>query len=288
MPRNTRIAIGVAAAGILCTAVAQNGSSIAGQWTIGGSTVQDKAQLTITRNSANHNMNSSSPVALSDLRGLTQAQLGSTGSNVRFEIARDAGTLRFEGFVRSGGGGGTFVFSPNADFARQMGSLGYSDLNDEQVFTMAVHDISLAYVRDLHALGVRPESSGQLVTMRIHNVTPEYVRDFQGLGYTNLTPEKLVTMRIHNVTVGFARELQSLGYNSVSPEQMVTMQIHGASTDFIKEVVSLGYSHPAIEQLVTMRIHGVTPDFIRKTRSQGLGNLPIEQLVALKIHGIVE
>jgi hypothetical protein len=288
MARNTRIAISVAAAGVLCAALAQNGSPITGQWTLGGSTIQEKTQLTISRNSLGHNMNSSSPIALSELRGLSQAQLGSTGSNVKFEIVRDAGTLRFEGFVRNGGGGGTFVFSPNTGFASEMGALGYGNLSDEQVFTMAVHDISLAYVRDLNALGIRPESSEQLITMRIHNVTPEYVRDFQGLGYTSLTPEKLVTMRIHSVTIGFARDLQTLGYNSVSPEQMVTMQIHGASTDFIKEVVSLGYSHPAIEQLVTMRIHGVTPDFIRKTRSQGLGNLPIEQLVNLKIHGIVE
>jgi hypothetical protein len=288
MVRSTRIAISVAAAGVLCAALAQNRSPLTGQWTLGGSTTQDKLQLTISRTSANHNTNSSSPIALSELRGLTQAQLSSAGSNVRFEIARDAGTMQFEGFVRNGGGGGTFVFSPNPNFSNEMRSLGYADVNDEQVFTMAVHDVSLAYLRDLSALGVRPESSGQLITMRIHNVTPEYVRDFQTIGYTGLTPEKLVTMRIHGVTGDFARELKSMGYNSVSPEQMVTMRIHGASTEFIKEVVSLGYSHPAIDQLVTMRIHGITPDFIRKTRSQGLGNLPIEQLVSLKIHGIVE
>ena len=288
MSRNTHIALSVAAAGVLSAALAQNNSSIIGQWTLGASLVQDKVQLTISRTTANHNMNSSSPIAISELHGLTQAQLSSAGLNVRFEIARDAGTLRFEGFVRNGGGGGTFGFSLNPNYPKEMAALGYSDVNDEQVFTMAVHDVSLAYVRDLSALGVRPESSGQLITMRIHNVTPEYVRDFQTIGYTGLTSDKLVTMRIHGVTADFARELKSMGYNSVSTEQMVTMRIHGASIDFIKEVVSLGYSHPPIEQLVTMRIHGITPDFIRKTRSQGLGNLPIEQLVSLKIHGIVE
>src|SRR5215469_12670499 len=106
MPRNIHIALSVAAAGVLCAALAQNGSPITGQWTLGGSTGQDKVQLTISRNSLGSNMNSSSPIALSELHGLTQAQLGSTGSNVRFEIARDAGTLRLEGFVRNGGGGG--------------------------------------------------------------------------------------------------------------------------------------------------------------------------------------
>jgi hypothetical protein len=288
MSRNVSFALGALGCSVVYLALAQNSSPIAGQWTLGGPVVQDKVQLSIRRSSATSNMSSSFPVSLSQLRGATRAQLDSSGTVARFDVVRDAGTLHFEGYLQGGAGGGTFTFSPNPNFASDMRSLGYSGLTDEKVFTMAVHDVSAAYIRDMNAAGIRPESSDQLITMRIHNVTVEYVRELKGLGYSDLVPDKLVTMRIHGVTVDFARELKGMGYNSVSPDQMVTMRIHGASTDFIKEVNALGYNHPGVDQLVTMRIHGVTAEYIRKTRSLGMGNLPIDQLVSLRIHGIVE
>jgi len=270
-------------------ALAQNPAPIVGQWTVSGPVVQDRVQLSVQRNSTGSHMNSSSPVQFAQLRGLTRAQLESTGSVARFELVRDAGTFHFEGYLQNGGGGGTFTFTSNPNFEAEMRSLGYgSALSDEKVFTMAIHDVSAAYVREMQSLGIRPSSTDQLITMRIHNVTTDFVKDFKGLGYTDLTPDKLVTMRIHGVSPDFARELKSLGYESVSPDQMVTMRIHNASTDFIKEVEALGYNRPAIDQLVTMRIHNVSPEFIRKTRTLGMGNLSIDQLVSMRIHGIVE
>lgn len=291
MMRDIVFATGVLACCAGHAVLAQNAQQISGQWTVGGLVVQDKVQLSISRTAGpDSSMSSSSPVPFAQLTGLTRAQLDSAGSVVRFELVRDAGTLRFEGYTRNGGGGGAFTFSPNPKFQAEMRSLGFSGLTDEKVFTMAMHDVSAAYVREMNALGVRPDSADQLITMRIHGVTAEYAGAFKSMGYaaSELTPDKLVTMRIHGVSPEFARELKSLGYNSVSPDQMVTMRIHDASTDFIKEVAALGYNHPGVDQLVTMRIHGVTPDFIRKTRSLGLGNLSIDQLVNVKIHGIAD
>jgi|HubBroStandDraft_5_1064220.scaffolds.fasta_scaffold70318_2 hypothetical protein len=288
MLRKTYFAVSALISGFGFCAIAQNSSPIVGQWTVAGPWVQDKVQLTIQRNAGiGSSMSSSSPVPLSDLRGLTRAQMDSSGSMARFELARDAGTFHFDGYVQNGGGGGVFTFVPNPKFVSEMRSLGFSGLSDEKVFTMAAHDVSAAYVRDMNALGVRPESTDQLITLRIHNVTVQYVKDFKSLGYADLSPDKLVTMRIHGVTADFAGELKTLGYNAVSTDQMVTMRIHDASADFIKEVAALGYNHPSIDQLVTMRIHGVTPDFIRKARSR-VGNLSIDQLVSLKIHGILD
>jgi hypothetical protein len=230
------------------------------------------------------------PATLTVQGSVIKMNIPGIGAEYSAKMDRDAGTLRFEGYVKNGGGGGAFTFAPNPKFITEMRSLGFLVLADEKVFTMAVHDVSAAYVRELNALGIRTDSTDQLITMRIHGVTVDYVRDFKALGYpvSDLKPDTLVTMRIHGVTAEFARELKALRYNSVSPDQMVTMRIHGASTDFIKDVAALGYNHPGIDQLVTMRIHGVTPEFIRKTRSLGMRDVSIDQLVSLKIHGIVD
>ena len=91
--RPIAIAIGVFAGGLVC--VAQS-SPITGQWNLGGPIVQDRVQLTIRRSAGlNSNMNSSSPIALNQLRGLTRAQLDSTGTVAQFELLRDAGYGRY-------------------------------------------------------------------------------------------------------------------------------------------------------------------------------------------------
>jgi hypothetical protein len=258
MSRNTAFALGVLGC-LAIFALAQEVAPIRGQWTITGYLIDGQVQLTIQRGGPGLNMSSSSPIALSQLRGLTRAQLDSSGSMTRFELQRDAGRLQFAGYLQNGGGGGAFTFTPNPRFAPDMRALGYDGLSEEKVFTMAVHDVSAAYVREMNALGIHPGSADQLISMRIHNVTVEFARDLKDLGYTDLPADKLVTLRIHGVT-----------------------------TDFIKELDALGYHHPSLDQLVTMRIHGITPDYIRKTRSLGLANLTVDQLVSVKIHGVVD
>lgn len=282
------ICVLVCSAVSIALAFAQSTSPITGQWTIGGPVLQDRVLLTIQCcGGTNSNMTNTMPVPLAQFRGLGRPQLESAGAVGQFQLVRDGGTLQLQGYLQNGRGGGTFTFVASPNFANEMRSLGYSDLSNEKIFVLALHDISTAYVREMNAMGIHPQSTEQLVTMGIHNLTVEYVRELQSLGLSDLSAEKLVTMRIHNVTADFARKLKRMGYTSVSSEQMVTMQIHGVSTSFINDIEALGYSHPPIEQLVTMRIHNVTPDFIRTTRARRLGNLPIEQLVSLKIHGIL-
>src|SRR5258706_11524167 len=102
-------------------AFAQGGSPITGQWTISGPVFQDYVMLRIQCcNSGKSNMNTSSPLSLNQLRGLTRNQLESSASVARFEIVRDAGTLRLEGYIQNGAGGGVFTFSPNANFVTEM------------------------------------------------------------------------------------------------------------------------------------------------------------------------
>jgi hypothetical protein len=288
MLRTASIAISVTISGTLQLALAQG--PITGQWSVGGPIVQNKINLSLGRTAPGFNMSNSGMVELSQFRGLTQAQLNSTaaGAIANFDLVRDAGTFHFEGYIKGGSGGGTFTFAQNANYAAEMRGLGYTGLDDEKVFAMAVHDVSAAYVRALNAQGLRPDSTDQLVTMRIHNVTPEFVADFRSLGYTNLSADKLVTMRIHNVTTAFARDLKAMGYNSVTEDQLVTMRIHGVSTDLIREVEAQGFGHPSIDQVVTMRIHGITPDYIQRARAAFKGNLTIDQLVSMKIHGVLD
>ncbi len=241
------------------SALAQITGPITGQWTLSGPVFDDRVQFSLSRLSRRSSMSSSSSLPISQINGLARAQLASPVPVVaRFDIVRDAGTLRLEGFLQNGSGGGNFTFVPNTTYASEMRALGYSDLSDEKIFQLGTHDVSIAYIRSMIAAGIRPESANKLISMRIHNVTVQFVNEMSALGFTDLKPDKLVTLRIHGVSADFARSLKDLGFNAVTPDQMVTM-----------------------------RIHRITPDYIRMVRARGFNNVTIDQLIRLKIHGIL-
>ena len=283
-------AAGVAVAGVVLIAFAQESAPITGQWIIDGIGVPDQVQLTLHRSTGKSGSSTnSSGFPVKGFLGLNRAQMDSSeGVMVRFQMVRDAGTLACEGYFKQGNGAGTFTFSQDSNFISEMRKLGYSGLHPEMLFSMAAHNVSLDYVRGLRSLKAAPSSADDLISMRIHGVSIEYIQELQTLGYRNVKADELVTMRIHGVTTDFIRELSQLGYGSVPADELVTMRIHGATTDFIKELKSLGYGHPTIDQLVTMRIHGVSPDFIHRLQGRGMKNLSIDQMVNLRIHGIVD
>ena len=73
-------------------------------------------QLSLRRTGPGRDWNSSFPVLLGDLKGLTADQTRGPRTDVRFEMARDAGTITFEGRFEAGDGAGHFTFAANPDY----------------------------------------------------------------------------------------------------------------------------------------------------------------------------
>jgi len=68
--------------------------SVDGRWILDFDRDDGRVQLTIKRSSARGNWNSSSSYSLQEFRGLTRPA-GTAGRPARFELVRDAGTIRF-------------------------------------------------------------------------------------------------------------------------------------------------------------------------------------------------
>ena len=64
----------------------------------------------------------------------------SSGTNVRFQLKRDAGTFNFEGWFKEGNGSGHFTFTPDHGFASQLTSQGIGSPTDEQLLSLAMSD----------------------------------------------------------------------------------------------------------------------------------------------------
>lgn len=219
---------------------------------------------------------------------LTDAQIEAASETpVHFVMKRDAGTLDFSGTFQRGEGVGRFTFTSNTSYAAALRALGMASdeaLDDEKLFSLATHDVSLAFIRDMQSLGYR-ENLARYIAFRIHGVSPQFVRELRSLGYDKLDADDLVRFRIHGVTPDFIRQLKELGYG-VTAEDLVRFRIHGVSPEFIRELRGLGYSGVSSEELVRMRIHAVTPEFIRQLAAGGYHGIPVEKLIEMRIHGV--
>lgn len=255
-----------------------------GRWTLDFDRTDGRLQLSMTRGGRGHWSESSSSYRLEDFRDLKRPASGEMPA--RFALVRDAGTFDFEGHLDATGGSGRFHFTENPEFARAWQSGNHEALSSEQMFSMALHDVSRAFISELRALGYENLSADRLITFRIHGVSPEFIRELAALNYTHLTAERLVTFRIHGVTPEGIRDLASLGYDRIPPDELVSMRIHGATPEYVRELARLGYSKIPAEDLVSMRIHGVTPEYVREFQDLGYRQIPAEDLVTMRIHGV--
>src|SRR5437762_12432938 len=203
-------------------AAALSSSGIRGTWTILAS--NDRVQLTMVREHSNWGQS----IRRSDLP-LSDAQIkASSETPVHFTLNRDAGVIDFTGSFEAGEGVGRFAFTPSSSYSTTLRSLGVSSedaLDDDKLFSLAMHDVSTAFIRDMQALGYR-ENLESYVRFRIHGVSTDFVRELRGLGYDKLSAEDLVRFRIHGVSPQFIRDMKGLGFETTA-EDLVRFRIHG-------------------------------------------------------------
>ena len=308
----------LAIAATLLFAVASTAfAELHGSWTANSSDKNPgRIQLNISRG-AGHQFGNG--MNASDFRGLTEAQINSSASTrVQFQLAREAGTVTFEGSFRGGDGAGQWTFAPNHGYVAAVRNLGVTfDLDEgseeEQLLTVTLIDVSTAYIRSMQAVGyhetlekylsmrifkVTPElvtelrelgfdrlDADDLVSTRIHKVTPEYIRQMKAAGW-NLSLDDLVSSRIHKATPEFAAEMRKLGYGDLDHDDLVAFRIHKVTPEFIRELRELGYDNISADDLVSMRIFKVTPDYIRELKDKGYSGIPVKKLIDMKIHRI--
>jgi len=307
---------------VVCLLAIPAFATIEGAWTASADEKRpDQLYVNITRGK-HHNMGTT--MRLSDFALLTRAQIdAATMTPVQFEMRREAGNSVFEGTFRRGKGAGQFTFTPNRAYIDAVRALGVAfDLSDrrhrrdqseeEELFTLALHDVSTSFIKSMQAIGFKT-SLEKYLEMRIFNVTPEYVREMRSLGFSDLDVDDFVASGIHGVTPDYVRKMRAAGWDlsfdelqasrihGATPEfsaemrklgykldfdDLVSFRIHNVTAEFIHELEQLGYSKISADDLVSMRIHNVTPKFIRELKAAGYSKVPVEKLVDMRIHNI--
>jgi beta-lactamase regulating signal transducer with metallopeptidase domain len=265
------------------TVASSTAEAWSGQWT--AERQRDTVRLEMTHHGffGNETWGESFNLPTSQLVGLT------TGSAIRFELRRDAGTFiftgKFETTAAGAEGAGSFTFQPNPGYAREMQGLGYQVSND-RLLELAIHDVALRFVREIQELGYRDIPLDRLIEFKIHGVTPEFIRALAAHGYRGLPADRLVEFRIHGVSPEFVQGLGAQGYRDVPADRLVEFRIHGVSPEFVRDLAALGYRDVSADRLVEFRIHGVSPEFLRELAGAGYPHVAPEALVSMRIHGV--
>ncbi len=271
-------------------------------------------ELTYRHVSANNNENwqEEEDVALSQLRGLSNADFDSGGEHKGFAIVRDAGTFRADGWFANHHGSGSWTFEPSSTFTSELARRGVVGLDDRMQFHLAMSDFKVAtldmllaagfarpsaqdltdmiehgvnekYISAMRNVPLHPKTVRELINMRDHGVSSSFAAAMMRSD-PNLTGEQLVDLRDHGVSAEYMQALAADGYGNISPFDAQRMRDHGVSTSFIEGLHRLGY-HPSAEDVVRLADHGVSISFIERMRSHGYTHLSADDLIRLRDHG---
>lgn len=219
--------------------------------------------------------------AVSDLQGLTNAQLSASDTPVKFSLVREAGTIECEGKFSNGKGAGTFRFASNPQFVSAMQSRGFT-FNDEKLFAAATLDLTIAFADDLKSAGFDNLKTEDLFKAVIFKVTPQFMREMASIGFPNLDMEDLVKARIFKIDADYVRQVRTMGFENEDMEAMVKLRIFKVTPEFLREVQAEGLNNLSVEDATKLRIFKIDADFIRKAKADGVP-LEVEKLVQKRI-----
>ena len=86
---------------------------------------------------------------------------------MNFTITRDAGRFDCEGYLKDGEGAGIFRFTADAQYVQAMSALGFSGIDEEKQFAMAVHDVSLDFAKSMKGENLSGLNTDKLIAFRI-------------------------------------------------------------------------------------------------------------------------
>ena len=244
----------------------------------------DEVQFTITYGGGGYHMDSEGR-RLSDLTGLTQAQLAA-GGPVRFRLSRDAGDLACDGVASHGEAVGACSFAAKPAFAHLLAERGMGQASDEQLFRMALHDVGVDYLDELRREGYATPSVGDLARAGEHGVRIAYLQGLAAEGYRGGRLDEVTLARDHGVTPASVQELRQAGYANLTLADLVRLRDHGVNGAWLKAMADAGFTGFPADTLAHLRDHGVSGDWLKGVAAAGYRDLPADSLARLRDHGV--
>jgi beta-lactamase regulating signal transducer with metallopeptidase domain len=163
-------------------------------------------------------------------------------------------------------------------FIDQMKSVGFENLDVDQLSALKVHDVTPEYVRAMRTAGFELDAE-QVAAMKSQDITPEYVAQIRALGFKP-DADEVVAMKVHDITPEFVKSMREMGINP-DADEIIALKVHDITPEYRRAMEAAGYKLDA-EDLIAAKVMNVTPEFIQSVQAHGFKNLSMDQLIQLK------
>lgn len=287
----SRFAIAVAAALLLLGTipVAAQPAPISGTWSLESADTPGKVNVEFHSpdRDGKESVHSSFDVSAQDL-GISAPELASPGNDVAFTWVREAGSFACKGWLSRGKGGGTFVFTPNAEYLAKMRALGYEAITPRDQMVAALLDITTGYIGALAAAGYPHLPFHTLVAFRALKIDDAYVRAMRSaLNAAGLSPDQIISLRALRVTPEYLAEMRAAGFAVDTAQDAVRLRALKIDAAYVRSMAAVGYPHLSADELVRLRALGIDAAYVKRVQAHGFANPSVDQLVRLKAMNVI-
>jgi len=196
---------------------------------------------------------SDSEMSWSRWTGIVPEDLQHEGAAIDARMKAESGEMRCAGKVHDGALEGTYSFTPNAEFIRQMEAMGFAEQTQDRLQGYAMLDVTIAWVKDLKDAHVTDITAENLMGLRALKVDAAYVRAMASDGYPELAAEKLTSMKAVGVTPEKVHAVRAMGY-SPTEEELIQMSVFKIDAPFVERMKARGFKDLTISQLVKIKV----------------------------------
>jgi hypothetical protein len=196
--------------------------------------------------------------------GVTPGDLQREGASIDARLKSDAGEMRCVGTVHDSEIHGTYSFTPNEEFTRQMQALGFglSNLTAQQ-------------------------TNDRLQGYTMLDVTTEWVRAMKDACVQGMTADNLMGLRALGVDPAYVHAMAAAGYPELDAGKLTGMKAVGVTPEKVQQIRAMGYS-PTQDELIQMSVFKIDAPFVERMKARGLKNLTIAKLLQIKVFKLDE
>jgi len=281
----------------------QNGMDTEGSWfaTIENNTVNMQFK-------SGEKSNSSSTFQLSKFNDLPRDRQG------EFSLTREAGTMHFTGKFEGKNGMGTYKFSPNKNFSKELAEQGvtvakdidlmvffmvnvktsyvkmlkkkgYKDINEDDLIPLAALDVNEDYINSITKAGIKDFNLEDLIPLKSLNIDAAFIEEIRNSGYKNVTADNLIALKSQNITGKYISDFHSASKeknDDNDEDDIIAFKSLNIDKEFIDSFKKIGYNDLSNDDLIALKSLNITPQYITEFEKTGYKNISADDLFALK------
>ncbi|WP_207420734.1 hypothetical protein [Desertivirga brevis] len=183
-------------------------------------------------------------------------------------IAKDAGTMTFNGRFDGNEGAGFFQFNPSRDLESFLWSLGYTSLELQDYLMFYLFNLQLVEARELFKLGY-VHTKHELLALASHSITVSYIRSWSSYGYDSLSFQNVIALKAVGARPGYGNGFKPLGYQFIPPQILVKMKALDIWPDYIQGFNAIGFDAIPPNTLLAAKSSGLRPEYVSLMQLEG-------------------